>query len=55
MRVAQQPQSFNFVLLLQLLAGNTNAVANLRRKYNQLLAVALTLQSSVDNMVTHVA
>lgn len=39
-------------VLLQLLAGNTSAVANLRRKYAQLLAVALTLQNLLDDVAT---
>ena len=37
---------------MQLLAGNTSAVANLRRKYAQLLAVALTLQNLLDDIAT---
>lgn len=37
---------------LQLLAGNTSAVANLRRKYAQLLSVALTLQNLLDDVAT---
>ncbi len=37
---------------MQLLSGNTNAVASLRRKYNKLLGVALTLQNLLDDVAT---
>ncbi len=37
---------------LQLLSGNTNAVASLRRKYSRLLGVALTLQNLLDDVAT---
>jgi hypothetical protein len=37
---------------VQLLSGNTNAVASLRRKYNKLLGVALTLQNLLDDVAT---
>ncbi|DBB06469.1 TPA: Tricalbin-2 [Trebouxia sp. C0004] len=36
----------------ELLSGNTNAVASLRRKYNKLLGVALTLQNLLDDVAT---
>ena len=34
------------------MSGNTNAVASLRRKYNNLLGVALTLQNLLDDVAT---
>ena len=37
---------------VQLLSGNTNAVASLRRKYTKLLGVALTLQNLLDDVAT---
>ena len=37
---------------MQLMSGNTNAVASLRRKYNNLLGVALTLQNLLDDVAT---
>ena len=37
---------------VQLLSGNSNAVASLRRKYNKLLGVALTLQNLLDDIAT---
>lgn len=37
---------------MQLVSGNTNAVASLRRKYNSLLGVALTLQNLLDDVAT---
>ncbi|DBA67072.1 TPA: hypothetical protein ACH3X2_001401 [Trebouxia sp. C0005] len=36
----------------ELLSGNTNAVASLRRKYTKLLGVALTLQNLLDDVAT---
>ena len=39
-------------MCVQLLSGNTNAVASLRRKYNRLLGVALTLQNLLDDVAT---
>ena len=37
---------------MQLISGNTSAVASLRRKYNNLLGVALTLQNLLDDVAT---
>lgn len=37
---------------MQLISGNTSAVASLRRKYNKLQGVALTLQNLLDDVAT---